>query len=113
MTHGSCIWELPGLSLPVCRVQKEMETWRKAREVGEREERSYSDATAGLPVPRVTAEREVHPHPVRHQSRHSVYQDLRLLGVGEPQEDKGQALGYRPELMALLLAAHLQHGVCQ
>ena len=40
-------------------MQKEMETWRKAREVGEREERSYTDATAGLPVPKVTAEREV------------------------------------------------------
>ena len=28
--------------------------------MGEREERSYTDATAGLPVPKVTAEREVH-----------------------------------------------------
>jgi len=40
-------------------LQKEMETWRKAREVGEREERSYTDATTGLPTPKVTAEREV------------------------------------------------------
>ena len=30
--------------------------------MGEREERSYTDATAGLPVPKVTAEREVQPH---------------------------------------------------
>ena len=43
-----------------------METWRKAREVGEREERSYTDATAGLPVPKVTAEREVQPKPLHH-----------------------------------------------
>ena len=40
-------------------LQKEMETWRKAREVGEREERSYTDATVGLSTPKVTAEREV------------------------------------------------------
>ena len=30
--------------------------------MGEREERSYTDATAGLPVPKVTAEREVQPN---------------------------------------------------
>lgn len=37
-------------------VQKEMETWRKAREVGEREERSYTDTAAGLPIPKVAGE---------------------------------------------------------
>ena len=37
-------------------VQKEMETWRKAREVGEREERSYTDTAAGLPIPKVAVE---------------------------------------------------------
>ena len=37
-------------------MQKEMETWRKAREVGEREERSYTDTAAGLPTPKVAVE---------------------------------------------------------
>ena len=37
-------------------VQKEMETWRRAREVGEREERSYTDTAAGLPIPKVAVE---------------------------------------------------------
>ena len=50
--------------------------------MGEREERSYSDATAGLPVPRVTAEREVHPHPCNTKDRHSLYRDRCLPGVG-------------------------------
>ena len=31
--------------------------WRRAREVGEREDRSYTDATAGLLVPNVTTKR--------------------------------------------------------
>ena len=42
-------------------VQKEMETWRKAREVGEREERSYTDTAAGLPIPKVAVEVRASP----------------------------------------------------
>ena len=47
--------------------------------MGEREERSYTDATAGLPVPKVTAEREVESHLCSTEGMHAAYKDTHSL----------------------------------